>query len=460
MLVILTAGIDLSVGSLVKVSILVSAIVMNGESSNVLPAIIATLALGVLVGLIHAFLINELRIAPFIVTLASLVILRGAGLTISSSPVGKASPEVLMFYVQKIGPVPIIALMFFALIGLTMLLLRYTVFGKHLYAVGGNTEVAHLSGVPVKRVRYAVYVLCSLTASVTGLLWLSRMGVGDPAIGDGIELQTITAVIIGGTSLFGGRASVSRDLWRRAPTRLNSEPAGDARRESVYSGTYSRRYHRRGGGALQTGRRLANMTILAGRPSVRALQPSLIRKLANSAIGTTDVIPLWFGEPDKPTPEFIRQAAKDAIDEGQTFYQPNLGIIELRAALAKYMNGLYATSLTADNIGVTPSGMTALAVALQCIVAEGDAVVVPSPVWPNLPSAAEIPGRGDRSCVFASARWRLDSRSGRTLRCLPAEFQRAAYQFAQQSHWLDAGRRRAAANHRLLPRAGYLVDRR
>lgn len=134
------------------------------------------------------------------------------------------------------------------------------------------------------------------------------------------------------------------------------------------------------------------MTILAGRPSVRALQPSLIRKLANSAIGTTDVIPLWFGEPDKPTPEFIRQAAKDAIDEGQTFYQPNLGIIELRAALAEYMNGLYATSLTADNIGVTPSGMTALAVALQCIVAEGDAVVVPSPVWPNLPSAAEILG--------------------------------------------------------------------
>ncbi len=208
MLVILTAGIDLSVGSLVKVSILVSAIVMNGESGNVLPAIIATLGLGVLVGLIHGFLINELRIAPFIVTLASLVILRGVGLTISSSPVGKASREVMMFYVQKIGPVPVIAWMFFVLIVLTMLLLRYTVFGKYLYAVGGNIEVARLSGVPIKAVRYGVYVLCSLTAAVTGLLWLSRMGVGDPAIGDGIELQTITAVIIGGTSLFGGRASV------------------------------------------------------------------------------------------------------------------------------------------------------------------------------------------------------------------------------------------------------------
>ena len=208
MLVILTAGIDLSVGSLVKVSILVSAIVMNGESDNMLMAIVATLALGVLVGLIHGFLINELRIAPFIVTLASLVILRGIGLSISSSPVGKASREFIMFYVQKIGPVPIIALMFGVLLALTALLLRYTVFGKYLFAIGGNTEVAHLSGVPVKKVRYGVYVICSLTASLTGLLWLSRMGVGDPAIGDGIELQAITAVIIGGTSLFGGRASV------------------------------------------------------------------------------------------------------------------------------------------------------------------------------------------------------------------------------------------------------------
>ena len=208
MLVILTAGIDLSVGSLVKLSILVSAIVMNGDSANHGIAIAATLALGLVVGLVHAFLVNELKIAPFIVTLASLGILRGISLSISDSPVGKASREFLMFYVQKIGPVPVIALMFFALLILTMLLLRYTVFGKHLFAIGGNEEVARLSGVPVKRVRYGVYVICSLTASVTGLLWLSRMGVGDPAIGDGIELQAITAVIIGGTSLFGGRASV------------------------------------------------------------------------------------------------------------------------------------------------------------------------------------------------------------------------------------------------------------
>lgn len=134
------------------------------------------------------------------------------------------------------------------------------------------------------------------------------------------------------------------------------------------------------------------MTIRAGRPAVRALQPSLIRKLANAGIGRSDIIPLWFGEPDKPTPEFIRQAAKDGIDEGQTFYQPSRGIIELRAALADYTNRLYGASFSPENIVVTPSGMTAVSVAMQCMVADGAAVVLPSPVWPNIAGAAEILG--------------------------------------------------------------------
>lgn len=150
--------------------------------------------------------------------------------------------------------------------------------------------------------------------------------------------------------------------------------------------------------------------IRASRPSVKALQPSLIRKVSNAAIGKTDVIPLWFGEPDQPTPQFIREAAKDAIDEGQTFYQPNLGIVELREALAIYTNGLYGTDLTADNIAVTPSGMTALSVVLQCIVAEGDTVVIPSPVWPNLPSAARILGAEIERVSLRPlhGRWHLD----------------------------------------------------
>ncbi|MCY3715592.1 MAG: pyridoxal phosphate-dependent aminotransferase [Chloroflexi bacterium] len=132
--------------------------------------------------------------------------------------------------------------------------------------------------------------------------------------------------------------------------------------------------------------------VAPNRPTVQALQTSLIRKLANAAMHHADVIPLWFGESDTVTPAFIREAAKDAIDEGQTFYQPNLGIPPLREALAEYMNRLYGINLIAENIGVTPSGMTALSLALQCIVAGGDNVLVPSPVWPNLPAAAEILG--------------------------------------------------------------------
>lgn len=155
---------------------------------------------------------------------------------------------------------------------------------------------------------------------------------------------------------------------------------------------------------------MLTMRIRATRPTVHALQPSLIRKVANTAIGRSDIIPLWFGEPDRPTPRFIRDAAKDAIDEGQTFYQPNLGIVELRQALATYTNKLYSTELSADNIAVTPSGMTALSVALQCVVSQGDTLVIVSPVWPNLPSAAEILGaRIKRVSIKAvDNQWRLD----------------------------------------------------
>ena len=152
------------------------------------------------------------------------------------------------------------------------------------------------------------------------------------------------------------------------------------------------------------------MMIRATRPTVHALQPSLIRKLSNAAIGRKDVIPLWFGEPDLPTPSFIREAAKAAIDAGQTFYQANLGMHELRQALVDYMNQLHGADFGIDNIAVTPSGMSAVAAALQCIIAEGDGVVLPAPVWPNLPAMAEILGAKTVRVPLrpVGGRWSLD----------------------------------------------------
>ena len=209
MLVILTAGIDLSIGSLVKLSVLVSAILMDGNPDNVWMAVILTLGMGLVVGLIHAFLINEFNLSPFVVTFASLFILQGISLTISTKPIGRASKDFLMLYSQKFLGIPIIVYYFIFITLLVMFLLRKTVFGKHIYAIGGNLSVAQLSGIPVKRVRYGVYGLCSVLAASTGLLWLMRMGVGDPVIGKELELNAIIAVVIGGTSLFGGRGTVT-----------------------------------------------------------------------------------------------------------------------------------------------------------------------------------------------------------------------------------------------------------
>jgi ribose/xylose/arabinose/galactoside ABC-type transport system permease subunit len=209
MLVILTAGIDLSIGSLVKLSVLVSAILMDGNPDNVMMAVGLTLALGLSVGLLHAFFINELNLSPFVVTFASLFILQGISLTITTKPIGRSSKDFLLLYSQKFLEVPIIVYFFGLVTLLVAFLLNMTVFGKHVYAVGGNLTVAELSGIPVKKIRYGVYGICSLLAAVTGLLWLMRMGVGDPVIGKELELNAIIAVVIGGTSLFGGRGTVT-----------------------------------------------------------------------------------------------------------------------------------------------------------------------------------------------------------------------------------------------------------
>ena len=152
------------------------------------------------------------------------------------------------------------------------------------------------------------------------------------------------------------------------------------------------------------------MPIRSTRAHLDSLQPSLIRKVSKHAVGRSDVIPLWFGEPDRPTPAFIREAAKDAIDEGQTFYQPNLGIPALREALADYNNALYDTAFSPEQFAVTPSGMTALSVALQCVISDGDGVVIPAPVWPNLPSASAMLGAHIRRVPIRplGEKWMLD----------------------------------------------------
>ena len=208
MLVILAGGIDLSVGSLAKLSLLIAAILMDGKAENTWLAVLVTLLLGAAVGTLHAGLITQLKVAPFIVTLGTYSILRGVALAIATTPVGRAAPGVLALYDQRAGPVPVLVIGFGLLLIGASIMLRRTRFGRYIYAVGGSETAAILSGLPVRRVKFGVYILCSMLAALTGLLYLSRMGIGDPVVGDGLELQTITAVILGGVSLAGGRGTV------------------------------------------------------------------------------------------------------------------------------------------------------------------------------------------------------------------------------------------------------------
>ena len=124
------------------------------------------------------------------------------------------------------------------------------------------------------------------------------------------------------------------------------------------------------------------------RPQVLALRSSAIREVANAAMGRPDVLPFWFGESDRVTPQIIRDAAAEALREGRTFYTHNLGRLDLREALSTYLTGLHATPIGVGRLSITNSGVSALMLAAEALISPGDRVVVVDPVWPNV---AEIP---------------------------------------------------------------------
>ncbi|AXL53379.1 aspartate aminotransferase [Paraburkholderia caffeinilytica] len=127
------------------------------------------------------------------------------------------------------------------------------------------------------------------------------------------------------------------------------------------------------------------------RDAVRALRPSQIREVANAGFGVADVLPFWFGESDRVTPAFIRDAASAALAAGATFYTHNLGIAPLRVALADYVSALHGATLP-DHIAVTSAGVNALMLAAQLVVGAGDRVVAVTPLWPNLVEIPKILG--------------------------------------------------------------------
>jgi aspartate/methionine/tyrosine aminotransferase len=149
--------------------------------------------------------------------------------------------------------------------------------------------------------------------------------------------------------------------------------------------------------------------MIAARPAVRALSASKIRELFNSGLGRADILPFWVGEPDEPTPQFIRKAGMDSIAAGETFYTHNLGIAELREALAVYLKQLHA-GFRSQDVVVTSAGVSALMIATQLLVEPGERVVEVVPLWPNLQEIPRILGAHVETVAlkFSPDGWGLD----------------------------------------------------
>lgn len=205
--VIITSGIDLSVGANIALSGLVGAIVAQATNGGL--GIVAVLLLASLVGAFNGFSVSWLRLAPFIVTLAVLGMARGLTLQISQGQSVYGLPDALNWLgSSEILGIKTAALLTVLIFVIAHIVLSSTTFGHRVYAVGGNSEAARLAGINVKVVVFSTYVIAGFCAGVASIVTLGRLDSATPNAAVGTELNVIAAVVIGGTSLFGGKGSM------------------------------------------------------------------------------------------------------------------------------------------------------------------------------------------------------------------------------------------------------------
>jgi ribose transport system permease protein len=210
--VIITAGIDLSVGAVVGFCSMAVALLL-AQDVPIWLAVVATLAIGLGIGLFHAFGIVQLGLPPFIMTLASLTALRGVGLLITNGATISITNDTFTGFSRGdfLG-VPNLFWMVLVVAIPAYFLLHQSRWGRYLFAIGSNMEAARLSGVNVKAIIYLAYILSSVCAAFVGILLAMRIGIGNPTQAEGWELQAIASSVIGGTSLFGAVGSVHGPL--------------------------------------------------------------------------------------------------------------------------------------------------------------------------------------------------------------------------------------------------------
>jgi ribose transport system permease protein len=209
-LVITGASIDLSVAYTISITAVMSSYLMQGKTENVPMAILVVFAIGAFIGLINGLTVTKLHVNPFIATLGTSLIIKGIINATFSNYTGSVPESFEYFGYGTLGPVPVSILILFLIVLAGWFLLARTKFGFHLYGVGGNSEVARLSGVRTDRVLIGAHILCSMTAILAGLFLVSQMRSGAPWVGpNGVyDLNSIATAVIGGTALAGGKGGV------------------------------------------------------------------------------------------------------------------------------------------------------------------------------------------------------------------------------------------------------------
>jgi ribose/xylose/arabinose/galactoside ABC-type transport system permease subunit len=208
-MVLLTGGIDLSVGSTIGVAcVLTATLLLAGV--NVILSIFITLIACTAIGMLNAFFINQLKIPPLITTLGMMTSLRGAAYLITGGlPIFGFESDILVLGKGMIfGVIPVQMVIMVAIFILGWLFLDKTRFGRYIYGVGGNEEATRLSGVNVKKIKYIVYAISGFLAGLAGVVLLARVNSGQPKAGDGYEMNVITAVVLGGVSISGGEGKI------------------------------------------------------------------------------------------------------------------------------------------------------------------------------------------------------------------------------------------------------------
>jgi len=209
-LVMIAGGVDLSVGAVISLTAVVSAVLMEGDAANVPYAVVVTLLVGTAIGLANGVLIAFNRVSPFILTLGMAIVIYGVTQIYSGGTArGVVAPGFREVFNARIGGlVPVLALAFALVAVLGIFVQRATRFGRSLYLIGSNAAAARLAGLPIARVTVAAYAISGFCAALGGMALLARSGVSSTFAGRGLEFDVLAAVVLGGTTFEGGRGGI------------------------------------------------------------------------------------------------------------------------------------------------------------------------------------------------------------------------------------------------------------